>query len=285
MIRPREIAPDIAVFPATTPTLPPATHTNSYALGGREVLIVEPATPFEDEQRAFIEWVRGLAAQGRRPVALFVTHHHADHVGGAEVLSRELALPLWGHSATEQRLQSSLRADFRLDRLLSEGDTLVLQGPRAQRWSVLHTPGHAPGHLCLHDSKSGYVVVGDMVASVGTILIEPYDGDMTVYLEQLRRLADLRAHCALPAHGEPILEPTRFFLHYVSHRLMRQDKVLGALRAAGAEGATPDELLPIVYDDTPRSAWPLGLLSLQAHLQKLRAEGRAAERDGIFVAC
>ena len=40
MIRPREVAPGVEVFPARTPTLPPATHTNSYALGGAEVLLV-----------------------------------------------------------------------------------------------------------------------------------------------------------------------------------------------------------------------------------------------------
>jgi ribonuclease/clavin/mitogillin len=44
MIRPRDLSQSIALFPVRTPTLPPATHTNSYALGGREVLLVEPST-------------------------------------------------------------------------------------------------------------------------------------------------------------------------------------------------------------------------------------------------
>ena len=41
MLRPRELSRSVSLFPARTPTLPPATHTNSYALGHREVLLCE----------------------------------------------------------------------------------------------------------------------------------------------------------------------------------------------------------------------------------------------------
>jgi glyoxylase-like metal-dependent hydrolase (beta-lactamase superfamily II) len=123
------------------------------------------------------------------------------------------------------------------------------------------------------------VVVGDMVASVGTILIEPGDGDMRIYLEQLRRLEALSAERALPAHGDPILEPSKLFSHYVSHRLMREEKVFSALAAAGEAGAEAGELVPVAYADTPRALWPIARLSLEAHLVKLVSEGRA-RRDG-----
>jgi glyoxylase-like metal-dependent hydrolase (beta-lactamase superfamily II) len=237
------------------------------------VLLVEPATPYEEERRAWVEWARALPAHGRTPVAIFCTHHHADHIGGAEFLSRELGLPLWAHAETASRL------DVAVDRRLEDGELLALAGPEAQRWRVLHTPGHARGHLCLFEEEQGHVVVGDMVASVGTILIEPGDGDMRVYLEQLRRLEALGAAVALPAHGDPIPEPSRLFARYVAHRLMRENKVLAALAAAGAAGAAPEDLVPVAYDDTPRPLWPLARLSLEAHLVKLVDEGRA-RRDG-----
>ena len=50
MSKPQTIAAGVESFAARTPTLPPATHTQSYALGEREVILVEPATPFEDER-------------------------------------------------------------------------------------------------------------------------------------------------------------------------------------------------------------------------------------------
>jgi len=274
VLRPRELSRTVALFPARTPTLPPATHTNSYALGARDVLLVEPATPYADEQRAWIEWARALPSTGRRPVAILLTHHHVDHVSGADVLSHELSLPLWAHGDTASRVE------VRVDRLLDDGDPIDLAAPAPSRWRVLHTPGHAPGHVCLYDEDERTLVVGDMVASVGTILIAPGDGDMAVYLAQLERLASLGARLALPAHGEPIDEPTALFRHYVTHRLARERKVLAAVAAGGAEGATAEELVPVAYDDVPPTTWPVALLSLQSHLAKLVAEGRVRTSPG-----
>lgn len=273
MIRPRGVARGVALFPARTPTLPPATHTNSYALGDREVLLVEPATPHDDERRAWIDWARGIAAQGRRLVAVVITHHHPDHVGGAAFLARELGLPLWAHAGT-----AALLPEIPVARRLEDGEVLSLDGPAPQRWRVLHTPGHAPGHVCLHDEDGGAVVAGDMVASVGTILIAPGEGDMALYLAQLDRLAALGAAVALPAHGDPIDAPEALFRRYIAHRLAREARVLAALAARAGEPATAEALVPDAYADTSPAAWPIARLSLEAHLLKLEQDG-LARRD------
>jgi ribonuclease/clavin/mitogillin len=278
MLRPRDLSRSIAMVAARTPTLPPATHTNSYAIGARDVVLVEPATPYAAEQRAWIEWARGLTSQGRRPVAIVATHHHADHVGGIEVLARELDLPVWAHAETAERVPQ-----VEVARELEDEDTIVLEGPVPERWTVLHTPGHAWGHVCLWDEDSRTVVVGDMVASKGTILVAPGDGDMRVYLEQLERLASLGARLALPAHGDPIDEPTSLFRRYIKHRGMREAKTLAALPSEPSEGQTLEELVPVAYDDTPMSMWPIARLSLASHLAKLADEGRAVENEGRWA--
>ena len=277
-MRPRELSSSLELFAARTPTLLPATHTNSYALGGRDVLLVEPATPYEDEQRAWIEWVRALESQGRSIVGIVATHHHPDHVGGLEVLAAETGAPVWAHDLTVERLPEATR--HRVARRLVDGEVIVLEGPRDEAWRVLHTPGHAPGHVCLFEERTKTVVVGDMVASVGTILIAPGDGDMQRYLHELDRLAALDASLALPAHGDPIDEPTALFRKYVAHRLQREAKVLDAVRGAGAEGADAASLVPIAYADTPPHLWPIAKLSLEMHLEKLEREGAVARSDG-----
>jgi glyoxylase-like metal-dependent hydrolase (beta-lactamase superfamily II) len=279
MPRPLEIGDGLESFAARTPTLPPATHTQSYALGTREVVLVEPATPYDDERRDWLDWARSLSSQGRHLVAIVLTHHHPDHAGGAAFFAEELRLPLWAHVETRHRL---LGVDIARD--LVDDDVVVLDGPVAQRWTVLHTPGHAPGHVCLHEVERGYLVAGDMVASEGTILVEPTDGDMAEYIRQLERLTGLGSSVVLPAHGAPIDDPAALFERYIRHRRMREARVVRALEKAGAAGATAVDLVPSAYDDTPRAAWGIAALSLAAHLVKLEREGLAFERDGRYVA-
>ena len=280
MIRPRKVARGVELFPARTPTLPPATHTNSYALGDQEVLLVEPATPHEDERRAWLEWARGISSSGRKLVGIFLTHHHGDHVSGAEFFSTNLNLPLIAHVETAKRL-----AGLTIAQLIDETHVFDLGGPIPMRWRVLHTPGHAPGHLCLHDEDAATVIVGDMVASEGTILIDPRDGDMQIYLQQLGRLAELGAHVALPAHGEPIDAPTNLFRHYIKHRLVREEKVLAAVKSTPEAGSTIADLVPVAYADTPPMLWPIAAMSLEAHLVKLEREGRVEKLASDTYRC
>jgi glyoxylase-like metal-dependent hydrolase (beta-lactamase superfamily II) len=195
-------------------------------------------------------------------------------VGGAAFFARELGVPLLAHDITAARLP-----DLEIPLRLEDGESLILDGPTSQKWTALHTPGHAPGHLCFHEPTLGALVVGDMVATEGTILVDPVDGDMQLYLEQLERLRTIGARVALPAHGAPIEEPAKLFDFYVRHRLVREQKVLAALRARGERGATPFELVPTAYADTPQAAWGIAALSLTAHLVKLQRDGLAS-RDG-----
>ena len=108
--RPRRVARGVELFPARTPTLPPATHTNSYAVGEREVLLVEPATPFDDERRDWLTWARAFEGQGRRVVGILLTHHHDDHIGGASFFADELGVPLLGAIPLQPGLAESADA-------------------------------------------------------------------------------------------------------------------------------------------------------------------------------
>ncbi len=269
-----EIVPWLQMLPLRTPTLPPATHTSSFLVGSGQALLVEPATPYPDELERAVRWVEEARVAGIEPIAIVATHHHADHVGGARALSRELGLPLWAHQRTAARLEGELT----FERHLEDGERLELDGPEPTALRVLHTPGHAPGHVCLVEERSGAMIAGDMVAGIGTILVEPNDGDMSLYLASLERMAAEEPSVLLPAHGGPLRDPGSTIAHYVRHRLERERKVLAALSAHGTSAAA-SELVPVAYDDAPPVVWPLAALSTEAHLEKLERDGKV-RREG-----
>ena len=278
-----EVAPGVRLRPYGTPTLPPATHTNTFLLGpeGGELLLVEPAPPGAEALEDLVRWA---GAHGR-VVALALTHHHPDHVGAAEALRARLGVPLLAHEATAERL----RGQVTVDRCLEDGEVLRLAGRdpardrQVQEIEAIFTPGHAPGHLCFRDVDSGVALVGDMVAGVGTILVEPRDGDMTAYLASLARLHRRGLTRLLPAHGGVLADPRAVLQRFRDHRLAREAKVRSALAEASAAGATPsraDALVPSAYAEAPRAVWPLAALAVEAHLVKLERDGFARRETG-----
>lgn len=266
---PVEIASALWMLPLRTPTLPPATHTNSFLVGAGRALLVEPATPYPDELDRAVAWIEEAQRRGVDPIAMVATHHHPDHVGGAKALASRLGLPLWAHRLTAKRLPG-----LSFERLLEDDEVLELDDASVR---VLHTPGHAPGHICLLEERSGAMIAGDMVAGTGTILVEPTEGDMRAYLASLERMGAASPSVLLPAHGDA-LEPRTTIARYIAHWLERERKVLDALAAHGKPASSAD-LVPVAYDDAPAAVWPLATLSTEAHLVKLEQEGRVSRTD------
>ncbi|MEZ4385184.1 MAG: MBL fold metallo-hydrolase [Nannocystaceae bacterium] len=254
-----------------TPTLPPATTTNTLIVGERRLAVIEPATPEPAEQAALNAAIAAKIAAGGELVAIIITHHHGDHVAYADGLRRRFGGRVLAHRATAERVS------FAVDGELEDGDTIEL-GERVIE--ALFTPGHAPGHLVLREKSTGIAYAGDLVAGEGTILIDPEDdGDMGEYLRSLRRVADLGLRALIPAHGPVITSPGELLARYITHRLMREAKLVAALDG----GPLPrQELLARVYDDAPRYLWPLADRSLEAHIRKLEGEGRLHRHGGVI---
>src|SRR5258708_30249130 len=89
-VRRIEFRPNYICFPVRTPTKPPATHTNCYLIySAAEVLIVDPGSPYEDEQQALHSAVDDLLTS-RAVREIVLTHVHPDHVGGVKALRAHL---------------------------------------------------------------------------------------------------------------------------------------------------------------------------------------------------
>jgi endoribonuclease LACTB2 len=260
----QQLAPGIRVLALRTPTLPPAAHTNVYLVGPDRgpVVAVDPGSPYPEEQAALEAVLADLPL-----AAIALTHHHGDHIGGANALAVRFGVPILAHAATARRLDGIVDVTREL-----------VDGEHAYGMTAVFTPGHAEGHLCFEVADANATIAGDMVAGIGTILIDPSEGDMALYFASLELLLARPAATLLPAHGPSIVDGPAKLREYLAHRRMREQKVAGSLadtpRALG-------ELVAIAYADTPRMLWPLAERSLRSHLDKLVAEGRAFFDDGV----
>ncbi len=268
-VRRIEFRPNYVSFPVRTPTRPPATHTNCYVIySSGEFVIIDPGSPYEDEQQALATFVDELLSEGRSLREVLLTHLHPDHVGGVNALRAHLGseVQVAAHVDTANALQ-----DIVIDRLISDDELITLTGEPSIRLRALHTPGHARGHLCFHDDDRGVLLSGDNIVGLGSVLIDPPEGNMTRYLDSLRRLQKLpNLKLLLGGHGPAIASPYRKIDEYIAHRLEREANILAAVR----DGASsPSAIVERVYTDVSPKAYPLAERAVLAHLEKLQTEG------------
>jgi glyoxylase-like metal-dependent hydrolase (beta-lactamase superfamily II) len=242
--------------------------TNTYLVGTRELIVVDPGPDDESHVQAILN-----AGAGRiRWIAC--THTHFDHspaaarlkaLSGAKVAA--MSPPLTDH-------------DFRLvtDRSLAPDDLIQCEGVALR---AVHTPGHASNHVCFLLSSNGMLFTGDHIMQGSTVVIWPPDGNMRAYLESLRQLLELDIRVLAPGHGYLIESPRAEIERLIQHRLRREDKVRQAVLQAG-EPATIDMLLPRAYDDVPKALHEMAALSLRAHLDKLVEDGELRCSDGRY---
>jgi glyoxylase-like metal-dependent hydrolase (beta-lactamase superfamily II) len=166
--------------------------------------------------------------------------------------------------------------------VIEDSDLITLKGTPEISLRAMHTPGHARGHLCFHDERTGTLISGDNIVGLGSVLIEPTEGNVREYLDSLRRMRALpNLSVIYGGHGPAIANPYAKLDQYISHRLEREQNI----RQAVAEGAnTPQEIVGRVYTDVSPKAHAMAEQAVLAHLEKLIDEGLVQKSpEGLFT--
>jgi glyoxylase-like metal-dependent hydrolase (beta-lactamase superfamily II) len=226
--------PEIERIVAPNPGPMTLEGTNTYLYGADPCTAIDPGPDDAGHREAIL-----AAARERGGVGLvLLTHGHGDHADGAGALGVEVVRPKDGEE------HGGLRA--------------------------LATPGHAADHVCLLTADR-VCFSGDLVLGEGSTFVPPDGGSLAAYMDSLRLLQAEPLELICPGHGPWIEDPPAKLAEYVEHREMRERRLLAALeRGERSKGA----LLAEAWSDVPEELRPAAAMVMDAHLQKLAAEGR-----------
>jgi len=225
--------------------------TNTYVVGRDPAYVIDPGP--DDE--AHIDAVRAEGKARSGIAGVLLTHSHADHSAGVESLGAPL---LWGAVSSTDETHWQPDPDVR-----------PANGAPPE-FGVIPTPGHAADHACFE--WRDVLFCGDLILGEGSTIVPPaaFGGSLADYLASLERVGHVEAPLFAPGHGEWITKPQAKIDEYVAHRAEREHKLLAAIDR-GERSRTA--LLDAAWDDVPAVLRRAAAMAMQAHLEKLEAEG------------
>jgi glyoxylase-like metal-dependent hydrolase (beta-lactamase superfamily II) len=166
----------------------------------KHAVVIDPGA----EPERVTKWIRD---SGAVLGGVWLTHAHIDHVGAIAGVTRAWPVPVHMHPADQPVFefaeQSAAMYGLRFeqpsapDRELAEGDSLEVG---ALRFSVMHLPGHAPGHVAFHGH--GVVLGGDVLFAGSIGRTDLPLADPRAMEESLARLCELDNDIVVyPGHG------------------------------------------------------------------------------------
>ena len=248
-------------IPVPTQTLPPHRDTNSFLVGRREIGMIDAGLWDEEGVEALIGHFR--EGMGRELRWLVLTHWHPDHQIGADKIKEKTGCRLGVHESEADKV-----APASVDFTLRDGDRIPFDGRELE---VIHTPGHSSGHCCFLLRPEGVLFTGDHILGMGTSIVVPPDGDMTLYMDSLAELLSYPVRIICPGHGPVVWNGREKILEYIEHRKERERDILEGVRSGIRR---TEDLVAKIYTDVPVSFLGMAFFSVEAHLAKLIREGK-----------
>ncbi|WP_120501448.1 MBL fold metallo-hydrolase [Roseovarius sp. EL26] len=243
--------------------------TNTYLLGTNDLAVVDPGPEDSKHLQAILDALR----PGQKITHILVTHSHLDHSPLARALADITGAKVHaygpsgsGRSKIMQNLidkgfpisGEGIDTGFEPDITLSDGEIII-----GRDWQITAhwTPGHLGNHMCFQFGSA--LFTGDLVMGWASSLVSPPDGDLTDFMNSCRKLEALHVDTYFPGHGAPIMTPDERLSWLISHRLMREQEIVQALKQGPA--SAPD-LAQMIYTDTPERLMPAAIRNVLAHL-------------------
>lgn len=244
-------------------TFPPANRTNCFLIGDHKRVLIDPSPKNEEEKRKLINSVRPFGVD-----FIFLTHHHPDHHQFCVDIAKEFGVGIGLSKDSYQRIIAKYGEDYFAGitpAFFKEGQ--VLTQVRGLDVFIYEVPGHDEGQLALAPSDLKWFLAGDLIQSVGTVLIARPEGNMRKYFQSLEKVMALSPRYVFPSHGIA-LGGVHKIRQTLEHRKEREE----GIKKLHLEGHSEKEILHTLYSAIDPRLHPYALATIEAHLEKIKED-------------
>jgi glyoxylase-like metal-dependent hydrolase (beta-lactamase superfamily II) len=268
-----QLEPGIARLLARNPS--PFTYfgTQTYLVGEKELVVIDPGPDLADHVDAIVD-----ALAGRSLAAIACTHTHRDHSPASRALKVATGAPIIGCAplvleSIGPRADASFDRLYAPDQVLSDGEAIEFDG--GKRLVAVATPGHTSNHLCFAFGDA--LFTGDHVMGWSTTVVVPPDGEMGAYMKSLDLLRQRGDRIYYPAHGPAVTKPMQLIRGMIGHRLQRERQIL---RLVDERARDIPDIVANAYPGLDQRLVPAAGGSVFAHLLDLQKRGLVEQREG-----
>jgi glyoxylase-like metal-dependent hydrolase (beta-lactamase superfamily II) len=249
--------------------------TNTYLIVGTQgAAFVDTGWDRPGEAEARIGYWERIGKPPLKGIA--VSHRHPPHWGNAPAIRKACGNPPIIASFAEKDEIEARMQGAKVDRPVRDGETLSLGNMTLE---FIDAPGHTYGSMAVFIREARALFTGDTVMGTGSSVVNPGEGEISLYLQTLEKFLRYDPAVIYPGQGPVVKEPRAKINWLIEHRKEREEQIVALLAQAPR---SVDQMVATLYTGLNERLLHLAKNQVKSHLIKLEKEGTVVAQGDMY---